>query len=155
MDKRTVEGTMTEILLRQVDGASITTIRGLQYFIEIDLDNDYKVSYVYNINPNKEYFLQRVQPYPIVHGKFDDDKDLVNFITKDVEAFRNAQKSSNFENFINTTGKLQTMTGAMEEMFLQYNVEADKLIDINDELTKIMTDIEEITKTAKKIEPQK
>ncbi|MEG1336185.1 MAG: hypothetical protein RSC99_07170, partial [Clostridiales bacterium] len=148
----TIEGPMIEISLRQFGASKIKKINGEQYYIEFSLDKDYKVAYAYNINGENEYFLQRVLPYPMHHGVFDNEKELVTFIEDDITKFRNAIKSSNFEQFVNINNKIQDVSSQMEALFLNYNVDSDSLLQLDEVFNQIIKGIHEAETKSKKIE---
>ena len=97
----------------------------------IQLENGFEVAYVFNITKNNKYFLQRMRPYALAHGKMADAESIVAFITEDIAKFRQAQRSSNFHTFIETASLMNTLTAKLEELFLNNNVDGKLLTNFN------------------------
>lgn len=154
MDTSSIEGSMIEVLLRQEGAAKITKIHGFQYHIIFEVTPDFNVSYVYNVNPNNEFFLQRVGPYPIRHGLFENEHQLVDFIKEDIAKFRNAANSSNFQQFIAINRKMEELKEKAETLFLNYNIDKDELHDLDDSITKIREGLFDMASHSKKIPTQ-
>lgn len=154
MDASSIEGSMIEVLLRQEGAAKITKIHGFQYHIIFEVTSDFNVSYVYNVNPNNEFFLQRVDPYPIRHGLFENEHQLVDFIKEDIAKFRNAANSSNFHKFIDISRKVEELKEKTEAIFLNYNIDKKELQDLDENLTKIREGLFDIAAHSEKIPPQ-
>ena len=152
MDPSAIEGSMIEVILRQAGASEVTKIAGFQYYIIFKLRDDYSLAYAYNVNVNNEYFLQRVHPYPISHGSFANEQELVDFIKTDVAKFRQAIRSSNFAKFVEVTQKIQELTEKMERLFLNYNVDGDKLLNIDQGFDRIRDGIQQIAKESEKLE---
>jgi len=81
-------------------GADVTVVSGQMVYVSFDINDEIKVSYVYNINKKNRYFLERIRPYPISVKEFETAEDICNIIKIDVEQFRNAVKSHNIHDFI-------------------------------------------------------
>lgn len=151
MDPRTVEGSVIEVLLRQAGADKVFSIHGVLYHIVFEINDDFSVEYVYNINGNNEYFLQRVKPYPIQHGKFDNEQQLVDFIKKDIDKFRQAVCSSNFNKFLEVTAKTEELLEKVESLFLAYNVSREMLADLDKGIDRIYEDIDKIASQSDKV----
>ena len=80
----------------------------------------------YNLKIAVQYFLQRMQPYAMVHGKFASDQEIIDFITEDLKRFENAKNSHNFNTFLLISHLGHHITENIEQLFLNYNVDADK-----------------------------
>ena len=70
MNQNTVTGDYININLRQLGATSIKEFNSIMHIAEFDLGDGLIVSYVFNITRHNKYFLQRMQPYAMVHGKF-------------------------------------------------------------------------------------
>ena len=131
MNITAANGNMIETRLRLLGATKIEKVSGVLYFVKFELDNHLEVSYSYNVNAKDKYFLQRIKPYPIPEGLFSDEEQVVEFIKRDIEKFKNAQNSSNFMHFIELVQTMNEVSKDMESLFLNYNVEKvdlDKLI---------------------------
>lgn len=91
MNINTVQGDSIEVLLRQLGATRISKVSSTLYFIKFDLGDGWEISYTYNINAKDQYFLQRIEPYPIGRGLFNDEYEIVSFISKDLKKFLNAK----------------------------------------------------------------
>ncbi|HSQ89826.1 hypothetical protein [Romboutsia sp.] len=151
MNINNAQGDTIEILLRQMGASDVTKIRGLLYFMTFKLSDDVEISYSYNINTQDKYFLQRIKPYPIPQGVFSDEYEIVSFIKKDLQKFRTAINSSNFNLFIDVAKKVNNITYMAEYLFLNYNVNVNELLRINKELDDILKEIEIAKTTSKEI----
>ena len=138
MNINTVQGDSIEVLLRQLGATRISKVSSTLYFIKFDLGDGWEISYTYNINAKDQYFLQRIEPYPIGRGLFNDEYEIVSFISKDLKKFLNARK-------------VNSIIDNVEELFLNYNVDGDDLKTLNKELNDILNDIDYIEKHTKKI----
>ncbi|HBF0594641.1 TPA: hypothetical protein KNN84_002607 [Clostridioides difficile] len=151
MNINTVQGDSIEVLLRQLGATRISKVSSTLYFIKFDLGDGWEISYTYNINAKDQYFLQRIEPYPIGRGLFNDEYEIVSFISKDLKKFLNAKNSSNFKTFVEVTRKVNSIIDNVEELFLNYNVDGNDLKTLNKELNDILNDIDYIEKHTKKI----
>lgn len=141
MNVNSAQGDAIETLLRQMGAYDIVKVRGLLYFMKFKLNDKFEISYSYNINAKKQYFLQRIKPYPIPQGVFSDEYEVVSFITKDLKKFNNAMNSSNFNLFLDVTKKVNSVTSKMEDLFLNYNVDKNEFLRLNKELDDIVNEI--------------
>lgn len=141
MNVNSAQGDAIETLLRQMGAYDIVKVRGLLYFMKFKLNDKFEISYSYNINAKKQYFLQRIKPYPIPQGVFSDEYEVVSFITKDLKKFNNAMNSSNFSLFLDVTKKVNSITSKMEDLFLNYNVDKNEFLILNKELDDIVNEI--------------
>lgn len=152
MDNGAFDGVITEMALRQLGGAEIKKMRGLQYQIDFPLKDGYKVRYVYTINTNNALFLQRLLPYPMRPEKFDTESNLIKFIKIDFEKFKNAQNSNNFKSFIVAMSKIHDITAEFEDAFLNYNLASENIGKFSNALNEINQNVSEIKAIADKIE---
>ena len=86
MNENTVTGDFININLRQLGATSIKEYNSIMHIAEFDLGDGLIVSYVFNITRHNKYFLQRVQPYAMIHGKFASDREILEFIQSDLNA---------------------------------------------------------------------
>ena len=127
MNANSISGDMINFRLRQLGATSIREINSIMHIVRFQLENGFEVAYVFNITKNNKYFLQRMRPYALAHGKMADAESIVAFITEDIAKFRQAQRSSNFHTFIETASLMNTLTAKLEELFLNNNVDGKLL----------------------------
>lgn len=151
MNISSVNGDLIGIKLRQLGAKSIREFNSTMHIVEFDLGDGLLVSYVFNITQGDKYFLQRMRPYAMVHGKFATDQEIVSFISRDISKFRNAKKSRNFKTFIQVSEQSIHLAEAMEELFLNYNVDGENLNAIEKHVAEIAGTIGRLTKTSEQI----
>ncbi|MDR1774377.1 MAG: hypothetical protein LBR30_05875 [Clostridioides sp.] len=149
--ERFILGDSIETVLRQLGATSIKKVLGNLYFIEFYINEDYKVTYSYNINPKNKYFLQRIDPYPIPKGVFKTEEDIVSFIKNDLEKFRNAANSKNFETFVAVSNDTVNINYLVENLFFNHNVDKNYLQVLKHKIEDVIDTIEEIESKSKKI----
>lgn len=130
-----VKETMHEMMLRQM-GANVICYVGKQCYVKFNIEG-YEVSYAYNINSKEKYFLQRVKPYPMVAGVFEDLKDVITLIEIDVEQFRNVITSGKFEKFLELNKKILDTARNLEDLFLYYKVDETMFDEIMKEIDDV------------------
>lgn len=137
--------------LRQMGATDIKAIGSKMHLVTFQLSDTVTVSYIYNVTRKDKFFLQRCEPYAIIKGKFADENEIVDFIQKDISAFRNAAKSRNYEKFSSIGKKLTSMVANVEEMFLSCNVQAELLDDVSSRLDSIDLELKQIIQLSKKL----
>lgn len=131
-------------------GAEVISVQGVMFFVKFMLE-DLKVVYLYRINTYNNYYLERIKPYPSTAGTFKTEEEVVDMIQIDIEQFKNAMKSKNFDLFIEI---ITTMCGAVrnfEDLFLYYNVTREELENIKKEIEKIKDIIRYATEHDKRV----
>ncbi|MEF9839622.1 MAG: hypothetical protein RR275_02760 [Lachnospiraceae bacterium] len=141
MNQDSITGDIMGVTLRQLGATSIKVINSQMNIVDFELDGGLKVSYVFNITKNDKYFLQRMRPYAMTHGKFANDKDIVEFIKTDITKFRNASHSSNFQTFLNISETGNQMVQEMEHLFLNHNVGKETLEDVEQRMEQLIETI--------------
>ncbi|MGE4549508.1 MAG: hypothetical protein AB7C89_08175, partial [Intestinibacillus sp.] len=144
-------GDLIGVVLRQLGASSIREISSIMHIVNFDLGDGTEVSYVFNITKNSRYFLQRMRPYPLPQGKFGDVQEIIEFITKDIAAFRNAHNSSNFNKFVHVTDKMSQLMVKMEDLFLHYNISGAELESFHQQLEALVRAADTLKNTAKSL----
>lgn len=138
MNKDSITGDIIGVYLRQLGATKIQEFNSRMHIVEFDLGDGWEVSYVFNITKNDKYFLQRMRPYAIAHGKFSNAKEIIEFIRTDIAKFKNAKKSHNFSKFLEDTAKGNELVQEMEHLFLNHNVDPETLDLIQEHLQQII-----------------
>lgn len=127
-----------ELCLKQLRemGAEVIEVQGVMFFVKFKLD-DLKLVYLYRIDNNNNYFLERIKPYLTTGGTFHTEEEVVDMIKIDVEQFKNAMKSRNFDLFLEITKSLCDSVRNFEDLFLYYNVSREEVKTIKKEIDKI------------------
>ena len=135
MNQNTVTGDYININLRQLGATSIKEFNSIMHIAEFDLGDGLIVSYVFNITRHNKYFLQRI-----------------DFITADLKRFENAKNSHNFNTFLLISHLGHHITENIEQLFLNYNVDADKLESIEDSLEESLVEIQSLFEKSDKLD---
>lgn len=149
MNRDSITGDIIGVTLRQLGATRVKEFNSHMHIVDFELENGLEVSYVFNITKNDKFFLQRMKPYAIPHGKFSSDKEIVEFIRTDIAKFRNASHSTNFNKFLKISEKGNELVYTMESLFLNHNV-SEEILEM---IEKNMNDsIREIKKYKEKAE---
>lgn len=151
IDTYSTKGDSIEILLRQIGATKITKVKGYLYFIKFKID-DLDITYTYNINHKNQYFLQRIEPYPLGKGIFHKEIEIVSFIKKDLIKFKKAIKLDNFNKFLNLNNTITSLTTDVENLFLNYDISDIDINQLEETLSAFYDKIEECKKNIKTIE---
>lgn len=135
---------MHEMILSQL-GAKVEVINSFMCYVKFDLDGT-TVSYVYNINKKDKYFLERIEPYPMIAGTFNTEEDIVDIIKIDVEQFRNAKQSKVFSVLVDINKEITHISREFEDLYLYYNVHKEH----RDAIKEKLKEVHEIILDAKK-----
>lgn len=142
IDTSSTKGDSIEILLRQIGATKITRVRGFLYFIKFKID-DLDITYTYNINHKNQYFLQRIEPYPLGKGVFNKEIEIVSFIQKDLSKFKKAKKLDNFNKFLNLNNTITSLTTDIENLFLDYDISDADITQLQETLNTLSHKIED------------
>ncbi len=151
MNRNTITGDYINVNLRQLGATSIKEFNSIMHIAEFNLGDGLIISYVFNITRHNKYFLQRVEPYSMIHGKFASSQEIIEFITEDLKRFENAKNSHNFNTFLLISHLGHHVTENIEQLFLNYNVDAHKLEEIQDNLESSLKDILKLFDSSEKI----
>ena len=137
------------IKLQQL-GAKVKVINSSLCYVNFNLEG-LTLQYVYNVNHNGNYFLERIKPYPLALEEFGSETDVVKVISMDVEKFKNALKSSHIEKYIAMANQISATFSAFEDTFLNYNIPTPKVDKIFKKILALELEIEVIRDIAKQI----
>ncbi len=117
-------------------GGEVKIIKSKTCYVKFMVDG-LKLSYVYNINKDGKFFLERISPYPMPVREFKMEGTVVDLILFDVEQFKNASKSRNMQEFIDVSMQINKTVRSFEHLFLYYNVENEHLKEMHKKLNEI------------------
>lgn len=114
-----INTTRQDILIMELHqmGAKVKTLNGIVCFITFMID-DTKIQYLYNINKDNEYFLQRISPYQLSVGAFKTEGEIVRFIKADIKKFESTSSHNCFQRFIDLNISFQKALDDMETLFI-------------------------------------
>jgi hypothetical protein len=122
-------------------GANVQIVTGKTVYVKFKLKGDIEVAYLYNINKNNKYFLERIKPYPLSIKEFETTDDVVKTIQLDYEQFQNAVNSHNIKNFVDINKSLHKTIKQFEDLFLYYNLPANVVDDMREDILNIQKKI--------------
>jgi hypothetical protein len=131
-------------------GAEVNQINSKMCYVKFVL-GEIKLSYVYNINKKGKYFLERIMPYPIPIREFDDESDVIKIIKFDLKQYKKALEDRPLEKFIEINLAMNEAMRKFEDLFLYYNIEAEKCMPILERIKDIKEDILELKETSERI----
>lgn len=132
-------------------GARVLDIQGIMFYIKFTLKNNIKLSYIYHLNPDNTYFLERIKPYSMAIGDFNNEEDVVDTIKVDLEQFENAINSKNFNTFIDIDHKISKLVRIFEDLYLYYNIKPEDLVSLEGEVYKLLEKIIEIKSNSERV----
>lgn len=131
-------------------GARVLDIQGIMFYVKFVL-NGTKISYVYHLNADNTFFLERIKPYTCGIGDYATEEDVIANIKIDIEQFKNAMNSSNFESFIEVDQHISKLVRLFEDLFLYYNVSKPDLELVNIEVNKVLDIINDVQERSERV----
>ncbi len=131
-------------------GGTITEIEDVMFYVTFDFEN-HSVVYLYHLNRNNTYTLERIKPYSLNIGPFKTEEEIIDGIKIDIDQFRNAMKSKNFSYFIDLDYNISKLARIFEDLFLYYNVDEESLDNINHNIKNMLQSIDKIKEKSKRI----
>ncbi|MTI68206.1 MAG: hypothetical protein FH753_16625 [Firmicutes bacterium] len=135
-------------------GCEVVSLQGVMFYVKYSLD-DFKISYMYHSNTDNTYYLERIKPYVVSAGDLKSEEDVVNAIKIDIQQFKNAKNSKNFETFIEVDTELSKTVRSFEDLFLYYNISREDTELIKDEIDKVKSLLKEVKDRSKRVFYQK
>ena len=131
-------------------GARVLDIQGIMFYVKFKI-NSTKISYVYHLNQDNTFFLERIKPYTCAIGDYDTEEAVVDTIREDIKQFKNAMKSTNFDSFIEVDQHISKLVRLFEDLYLYYNVEKDDLKMVNEEINKVLDIINDVQERSERV----
>lgn len=144
MSQSIFSGDFIDVTLGQMGASKIKTVNGQQHVVYFDLGEGKELVYVFSVTNENRCYLQRAKPYPMVQVRFASTEETLQYIEKDVEAFRNAHHSKKYEEFVDIAHKTIALTQRMEDLFITHNISHEDMALLQtetDRLTKLMEEI--------------
>ncbi len=135
-------------------GAKVIDIHGNMVLVKFDLEG-HSIAYAYYINEDNTYLLERIKPYFISIGNYEYEEDVIEGLKIDIEQFKNAMNSKNFEQFIEIDNHLSKLVRLFEDLYLYYNIEASDLKTLDQSVDCILDNIKEIMSHSKRVYTKK
>ncbi|QEK12475.1 hypothetical protein FQB35_09125 [Crassaminicella thermophila] len=138
-------------------GAEVMEIEGIMFIVKYHKDNLH-IEYLYHINPDNSYLLERIKPYSLVIDEYLTEEDVITAIQNDLDQFKNARKSKNFNDFVSIDKNLTKIVRYFEDLYLYYNIDKNDIAFLKKEVNNMVNAIMEIKNRSKRVyhktEPQ-
>lgn len=128
-------------------GARIIDIQGIMSLVKFVI-NGHTITYAYHVNEDNTFYLERVKPYFLSIGDYAHEEDIVDTIREDIDQFKNAMQSSNFEQFIEIDNHLSQLVRLFEDLYLYYNIEKPDLARLDASVDEVLVIIKDIMRRA-------
>lgn len=135
--------------LRKI-GAEIINMEGIMFLVKYN-NQGLKIEYMYHLNPDNTYTLERIKPHSLHIGEFQSEEDLVEIIKVDVEQLLNAKNSKNFDRFVSIDKSLAKIVRHFDDLFLYYNIDREDMIMLEQETCNFKKKIMEVKERSKRI----
>lgn len=155
MSFSTFSGDFIDTTLYQLGASKIKVVGGKQHVADFDFGDGPSLTYIFTITNENRFYLQRARPYPMVHGRFASEKEIIAFIKKDSRAFLNARNSRNYQNFVETARDVLSLTEEVEQLFMNQNVSQEDLSALHQECTALKALIHQVAQHSPAIEHKK
>lgn len=131
-------------------GCKVISIQGVMFMVKYQID-DFKIAYMYHVNNDDTYYLERIKPYVVSAGDFKSEEEIVEAIKTDILQFKNAKKSRNFQSFIDLDVELFKTVSAFDDLFLYYNISKEDTQLVKDEINKIKELLNEVKSRSSRV----
>lgn len=131
-------------------GCKVVNVQGVMYYVTYTLE-DLDISYMYHINPDNTYDLERIKPYVVSAGTLQNEEDVVNIVKIDIDQFKNAKRSKNFGDFIDVDKKISNAVRSFEDLFLYYNISEEDTRLIKDEINQVKKLLKDVKDRSKRV----
>ena len=135
-------------------GARIIDIEGIMFLVKFRVEN-HKITYAYHLNEDNTYYLERVKPYFLSIGTYQTEEDIVDVIKVDIEQFRNAVHSTNFEQFLEIDNHMSQLVRLFEDLDLYYHIDKTDLKVLDESVDGILDTIKDIMKRSARVYTKK
>ncbi len=144
-----ITSSVNKIKLKQL-GGEVKSIDSKIYHVTFNV-NDINLQYYYNINESGKFFLERMKPYYKNFRVFTEENDAIRAIYEDLEYFKNASNSHNFNKFLEMSVEMEKLHDAYADMFLHHNVPEEALQHIEKYIVKARERVSELNNTTEEI----
>ena len=131
-------------------GCKVVSIQGVMFYVVYEHD-DLKIEYMYHINQDNTYCLERLKPYIVSVGNLETEEMIVDLIKVDIDQFKNAKLSKNFDDFIDIDKDISKTARVFEDLFLYYNISKQDMNDIKQKITEIKELLKDIRNRSNRV----
>jgi len=131
-------------------GAEVVNVEGVMFYVKYKLD-ELNIEYLYHLYPDNTYLLERIKPYSLNIGEFLKEEDVVEIIKIDIDQFKNAKKSTNFNDFVSIDKTLAKIVRYFEDLYLYYNIDKEDIDLLEAETYHLKDVIMQIKERSKRV----
>ncbi|MFT9495444.1 hypothetical protein [Anaerosolibacter sp.] len=135
--------------LRKI-GAQVINVQGIKFYVKYTINN-LNIEYLYHVNPDDTYLLERIKPYLLIVGEYPTEEDIVEAIKVDIDQFKNAMKSKNFNDFVAIDRDLTDIVRYFEDLYLYYNIDREDLSLMKEEINHVVDLILQIKNRSQRV----
>lgn len=137
---------MINMMVKQLGATTVKTMPAHINIYEFEINDELTIKYMLDLRRDHAMYLRRVNPYPMLLGKFYGETDVVDFIRRDIAKFKNASKTDKFNQFIELTDNLTQFNREIEQLFLNRKVPTAAFEEFSEEMERIRETIEQIAR---------
>ncbi|MCT4618925.1 MAG: hypothetical protein N4A62_06010 [Marinisporobacter sp.] len=131
-------------------GAEVMEIEGIMFIVKYN-KNNLHIKYLYRINPDNTYLLERIKPYALVLSEHPSEESVVTAIKNDIDQFNNARHSKNFDSFVKIDKDLTKIVRYFEDLYLYYNINKDDIEFLKKEVQNMSEAILEVKNRSERV----
>ena len=141
-----VASDMIDMMMKQLGATSIKNMPAHINVYEVEVNGQLAIKYMLDLRRDHAMYLRRVNPYPMLLGKFYGETDVVEFIRRDISKFKNASKTDKFSKFLELADNLTQFNREIEQLFLNRKVPTAAFEEFSEEMEHIRATIEQIAR---------
>ncbi len=141
-----------ELCLKDLEelGAKIVDFKGIMTLATFKLDS-VTIAYMYWHKKNGDYFVERILPYYMPVGDFKSEETIIESMAKDIDQFKNAANSKNFNKFVQIDSKIMQLVRLFEDLYLYYNIDKENIEKIDTAIKNVYEMIFDIQKKSERV----
>ncbi|MGN1381222.1 MAG: hypothetical protein ACI4W2_00250, partial [Eubacterium sp.] len=120
--------------------------------VKFKLDEETNATYIYEIKENEVIYLNRVRPYALYLGEYQNEQDLVAAIKEDLEMMKEAHVSPHFRQYISIVQKMQGLGGQVEKLFMNVATPEGSMDHLEKILDVLAEEIERLQEFGKEMD---
>ena len=139
-----VTSDMINMMVKQLGATNVKNMPAHINIYEFAINDELTIKYMLDLRRDHAMYLRRVNPYPMLLGKFYGETDVVEFIKRDISKFQNASKTDKFSKFLELADNLTQFNREIEQLFLNRKVPTAAFEEFSEEMERVRTTIEQI-----------
>ncbi|MGF7060762.1 hypothetical protein [Brassicibacter mesophilus] len=149
MTMRQIRHQMNISKLEELD-CKVVSIQGVMFYVVYEC-GDLKIEYMYHINQDNTYYLDRIKPYMVSAGNLETEEMVVDLIKVDIDQFKNAKLSNNFDDFIDIDKNISKTVKSFEDLFLYYNISKHDVNNIKQKISEVKELLKDVKNRSERV----